>query len=226
MTPPFATGIYAIVDGERLGLHERTDPRAPIALLRTYAQAAVAGGAVAVQLRLKHLPAGHPVRLTAVTAIRRAIGNQVPLVVDDDLLAAQGGHVGLHWGQTDGVPGHRPPLSPTALFGWSTHTLAQVEAARDFAVDYLGFGPIRPTDGKRDHDATTGLTGLLQAVAAARVPVVAIGGLTLADVADIRSTGAHAMAVIGAWLGPVGQAFPPAMAQRKLAELTEAWHQT
>lgn len=223
MTQPFASGIYAIIDGDRLGLSTRTDPRPPIHILRTYAEAAVTGGAVAVQLRLKHLPLGHPTRLTAVQAIRRAVGNQIPVIVDDDESIAIDGHVGLHWGQSDGNPHRRPRLAPGTLFGWSTHALAQVEAARGLPIDYMGFGPIRTTDSKQNPDAITGLTGLLQAVAAADKPVVAIGGLGMDDVPAIRETGAHAMAVIGAWLGGAGQVLPPALAERRMAELGKRW---
>lgn len=220
----FARGIYAIVDGDRLALTDQKALRPPVHVLRAYAQAALQAGAVAVQLRLKALPLGHPLRLTATNAIRRALGGRIPLIVDDDLRAAVDGHAGLHLGQTDSDPRlAQPQLQPTTLLGWSTHTLEQVKIAQDLPVDYLGFGPIRPTTGKQNPDATTGLTGLMQAVAVSRLPVVAIGGLTLADVRPVRETGAHAMAVIGAWLGPQGQPWPPAIAAEKLQKLVEAW---
>ncbi len=219
-----SSGIYAILDGDRLGLASWTDPRPPVHLLRTYAEAAAHAGAVAVQLRLKHLPAGHPTRLTALNAIRRALGGQIPVLADDDATAAVGAHVGLHLGQDDGDPRlARPRLDREALLGFSTHTLAQVQAAQALPVDYLGFGPVRPTDGKQTRDAVTGLTALAQATAASRLPVVAIGGLTLADVPQVAQAGARAMAVIGAWLGPLGQPHDVATAQARLAELVAAW---
>ena len=80
---PLPSGIYAIVDGDRLGLAARTELRPPVNLLRAYAEAAAQAGAIAVQLRLKHLPLGHPTRLTALNAVRRALAGQIPLAMVD-----------------------------------------------------------------------------------------------------------------------------------------------
>lgn len=217
-------GIYAIVDGDRLGLAARTDRRPPVHVVRAYAEAAAEAGAIAVQIRLKHLALGHPTRLTALNAVRRALGGQIAVIADDDLDTAAGAHVGLHLGQDDGDPRvARRRLDAGALLGWSTHTLAQVVAAQDLPVSYLGFGPVHPTAGKRAHATVTGMAGLSQAVAASRLGVVAIGGLALEDVAPVRQAGAHAMAVIGAWLGPPGQPHDVTTARLRMAELVEAW---
>ncbi len=218
-------GIYAIVDGDRLGFATRTDRRPPVNLLRGYAEVAADAGAVAVQIRLKYLPLGHPTRLTVLNAVCRALGTRIPIIVDDDVTAAVDGHVGLHLGQEDGDPRQaRAKLDANALLGWSTHTLAQVIAAQALPVQYLGFGPVRATSGKQAHDPVTGLDALRQAVAASRLPIVAIGGLTLADVPQVHDAGAHAMAVIGAWLGPAGQPHDLATARVHLAECVAAWH--
>ena len=91
-------------------------------------------------------------------------------------------------------------------------------------MQYLGFGPVRVTDGKATRDAVTGFDLLGQAVAASLLPIVAIGGLTLADVARVKQTQAHAMAVIGAWLGPAGAPHDPATAGAHLAQLVAAWN--
>ncbi len=218
------SGIYAIVDGDRLGLATRTDKRPPINVIRAYAEAAADAGAVAVQIRLKHLPLGHPTRLTALNAVRRALGGRIPVIADDDLQAALSAHVGLHVGQDDGDPRlARQRLDAGALVGWSTHSLAQVRAAQALPVDYLGFGPVQPTDGKQTRDAVTGFEVLADAVAASRLPIVAIGGLRSEDVARVRRTGAYAMAVIGAWLGPVGRPHDAVTAGAQLAALSAAW---
>lgn len=215
-------GIYAIVDGDRLGLAALMSARPPVHVIRAYAQAAADAGAVAVQIRLKHLPLGHPTRLTALNAVRRAVGGRLAVIADDDLAAAVGAHVGLHLGQDDGDPrAARRMLDPEALLGFSTHTLAQVLAAQELPVQYLGFGPIRATDGKQTRDAVTGFAALAQACAASLKPVVAIGGLTRADVGEAMRAGAHAVAVIGAWLGPLGQPHDVATARSHLMDLVE-----
>jgi thiamine-phosphate diphosphorylase len=143
----------------------------------------------------------------------------LPLFVNDDAMMAHELGLGLHLGQGDGDAGqvHVRPL------GWSTHDVAQVRAAADGPAAYLGFGPVRATTGKQAADPVTGWALLEQAVAVARQPVVAIGGLELPDVARVRSSGAHAMAVIGAWLGPAGQPHTPDRACTALARLAQAW---
>ncbi len=216
------SGLYAILDTDRLGWHEAVLLEQSLGILADYARAAVAGGAIALQLRAKGVPLGHPVRRQAVAALREVCAD-LPIVVNDDALAVLPG-VGMHLGQDDGdLAAARRQVGTQGILGLSTHTLAQVRAAAALDVDYLGFGPIRATTGKLDADATTGLAGLRAAVEVAVLPVVAIGGLELADLAAIHGTGARAAAVIGAWLGPIGWPHRPDQAERALAGLVAEW---
>jgi len=219
----FGSGVYAIVDTDRLGWRDASSIALHLQDLASYARAAVAGGAVAVQLRAKGLPPGHLVRVAALTAMVSAMDPAVPLIANDDLEAArQVAGVGLHLGQSDlDVTLARSTLGSAALLGLSTHTLAQVLAAAPAAVGYLGFGPVRATTSKAQAAAVTGWSLLAAAVAAAHVPVVAIGGLQVDDLARVRGTGAHAVAVIGAWLSDGS----PALAERAMARLSAAWRQ-
>lgn len=221
--PMFPRGVYAILDTDRLGWTEPRSLLQNLPLLLEYARAAVDHGAVAIQLRAKGIPLGHAARQQTLASLREVTG-PVPLLVNDDLVAAQAQAVGLHLGQGDGDPGlARANLDAGALLGLSTHTLGQVQAAAALPVDYLGFGPIRATSGKRDHDAVTGLEGLQAAVQATRLPMVAIGGLEIADLPPVREAGAHAAAVIGAWLGPQGAPWRPVEAGRAVEALAKAW---
>lgn len=212
----FDAGIYAILDTDRLGWLQPKAMRPAVAA--DYARAAEAAGAVALQLRCKPLSLGHPARRALVEAIRMAV--DLPLFVNDDALLATTLGVGLHLGQGDG-DARRVAARP---LGWSTHDLAQVAAAAELPVDYLGFGPIRATTGKTGADPATGWAALAAAVALATQPVVAIGGLEQTDLARVRATGAQAAAVIGAWLGPSGQPHAPAAAGAALGSLVRAWH--
>lgn len=63
-------------------------------------------------------------------------------------------------------------------------------------IAYLGSGPIFPTTSKADADPVVGLTGLRQLVVTATCPVVAIGGITVAQLPAIAATGAAGAAVI------------------------------
>ena len=79
-------------------------------------------------------------------------------------------------------------------------------------VDYIGAGPVRATSTKPDHATPVGFDGLAQIVAAAALPVFAIGGLKPGDAGAVRATGAIGMAVVSA----VTRAPDPAAATRAL----------
>ena len=84
--------------------------------------------------------------------------------------------------------------------GASVHGLVEaLEAERDGA-DFLVFGPIYDTPSKRDYGPPQGLEPLAKVVAAVRLPVLAIGGITPARVREVRAAGAAGVAVISAIL--------------------------
>lgn len=102
----------------------------------------------------------------------------VQLVVNDDAdvaLALEG--AGLHLGQTDlAIQDARALLGPKRLLGLSTHTLEQLDEAADLGADYAGFGPIFATTTK-GYEQGLGPEHLAAALAIARLPVLAIGGI-------------------------------------------------
>lgn len=226
--PRLRHGIYAILDLDRIGPRLPADGRAEQDLIAAYTAAAVDNGAIAVQLRAKGWP---PRGLQFAAAIGRMLAvaaGRAAVICNDALVAAQphAGKPGLgvHVGQDDLAPATvRAALGDDGLVGLSTHTLAQVAAAKRQPIDYLGFGPIRPTDGKATEDAIVGVEGLRAAAALTAKPVIAIGGLTLDDVAAVHGAGAWGMAVIGAWLGPAGRPFDPGEAGVAMALLHATW---
>lgn len=122
------------------------------------------------------------------------------LIVNDRIdVALAVGADGVHLGQTDLPLAEARRISRDLWIGISTHDLAQVRAACDAGADYLGFGPVFATTTKDRPDPVQGITGLAAAVAAASGrPVVAIGGITPADVEDVYRTGASAICAISA----------------------------
>jgi thiamine-phosphate pyrophosphorylase len=81
----------------------------------------------------------------------------------------------------------------------STHSPAQAEAAAREGADYLGFGPVFATSTKENPDPVQGVGALAEAVRrVAPVPIVAIGGITLARVGEVASAGAASACVIAA----------------------------
>lgn len=172
--------------------------------------AACDAGLPAVQLREKDL-GGRALwalaeRLRAITARTGAL-----LLVNERIdVAVAAGADGVHLGGGAlAVADARALLPPGALVGVSTHAADEV-AATD--ADYAVFGPVWDTPSKRAFGAPQGVARLGAAVAAARVPVLAIGGADAATAAAARDAGAHGIAVIRAILG----AADPAAATRAL----------
>lgn len=174
------------------------------------------GGASVIQLRCKGWSADD---VGAVARLLHPLCKQrgVPLILNDHLALAEAGlGDGIHLGQSDG-DFERSRLPPGCLVGRSTHDLAQLAAAQAEGVDYVGFGPVYRTSTKPGIHQTLpprGLTDLRKLVAAARVPVVAIGGITPANLHEVLSTGAAAWAVISGVLAAVD----PLAAARKMAK--------
>src|SRR4029453_14681358 len=84
------------------------------------------------------------------------------------------------------------------LIGRSVHSLAEVDAAViDGGADYLLFGTVFPSEGKPDGHPIAGLDALRQACARSPLPVLAIGGMTEARVAEVRAVGAAGFAAVG-----------------------------
>lgn len=140
---------------------------------------ALRGGVDLVQLREKELaPADFLAwALEALPLCRR---RGIPLVINDQLdvaLAAEAD--GIHVGQDDLPPREiRPILGPKGLIGLSTHSLEQLETAADEGIaDYVGFGPAFPTSTK-GYDSGLGADAVLSASVFARLPILAIGGIT------------------------------------------------
>lgn len=122
------------------------------------------------------------------------------LIVNDRIdIALAAAADGVHLGQTDLSIEDARRISGALWIGISTHNVAQVRAACDAGADYLGFGPVFATATKANPDPVQGLAGLRAAVVAAEGrPLVAIGGITAANVDDIYGTGAHALCAISA----------------------------
>jgi len=105
-------------------------------------------------------------------------------------------------------------LNPLWWIGRSVHDLAETEAARTEGADYLVVGPVFDT-ASHPGRAALGLKGL-QAIAAAAgaLPVIAIGGITVERVPEVRSSGAYGVAAIRALWDDAD----PAAAARRMRE--------
>lgn len=185
---------------------------------------AVDGGATAVQLREKTGTARELFELTVRAA--EVVAGRALVIVDDRvdvfLAARSAGAVvhGVHVGQSDlPVDAVRRIVGDAAVVGLTANTpghLDAVDALPSGAVDYLGVGVIRPTLTKPDHPTPLGVDGFAAIAAATVLPCVAIGGVSLADTAALRSAGAAGLAVVSA----ICAAEDPAVAARAFRD---AW---
>ncbi len=206
--------LYAIVDVdecERAGL-------TPAAVARAF----FSGGASLVQARAKRLGSGAFLRLVETMALdARAAG--ATLIVNDRADVARAAGLGVHLGQDDfPVTEARALLGPDAVIGLSTHTPAQLAGAVHLPVSYVAYGPVFATTTKAHPDPVVGLAGVALAagvLASSGLPLVAIGGITLATAADVRRAGAASVAVISNLLS--GPEAPDVMVRRFLAVLND-----
>lgn len=161
--------------------------------------AALKGGVTCVQLREKSLCTRDFVALAlALQDLLAAFA--VPLIINDRIdVALACGAQGVHLGQSDmPVAVARRLLPPQVFIGLSVETMDDVANAAMQPVDYLGVSPIYPTPTKTDTAPPWGLDGLRQVRAATALPLVAIGGIQLAQVREVLQAGADGLAVVSA----------------------------
>jgi thiamine-phosphate pyrophosphorylase len=202
-------GLYVIIDPQVTG------GRQPLAV----AAAAIRGGARMIQLRDKLRDKGESLPLaTALQELCEA--NDVLLIINDHLdLAVAVGSGGVHVGQTDlPVAQARRVLAPHQVLGRSNRELEQLMESQEMGADHLAFGPIYPTGTKTILRQPQGVERLKQARKVARVPLVAIGGINLENVAPVVAAGADAICVTAA----VGAASDPEAAASRLVEAIQA----
>lgn len=160
--------------------------------------ALVAGGASLIQLRDKRASASEFYN-SAVEAIDYAHHHGAKIIINDRVdIALASGADGVHLGQDDlGVEHARKLLGPSAIIGFSTHSVEQAIAALKMPIDYLAIGPIFSTSTKEDHDPVVGLEGLRAVRDLDReIPLVAIGGIDRESAPKVIGAGADSLALI------------------------------
>ncbi|WP_018923779.1 thiamine phosphate synthase [Salsuginibacillus kocurii] len=117
----------------------------------------------------------------------------VALAVDAD---------GIHLGQDDlPLQEARRIVGPNKLIGISTHAVEEAKEAEAHGADYIGAGPVFPTNTKSDVvDPVT--TGYIQEIAnSVSIPFVAIGGIKLQNVDEVLEAGATRVCVVSEIVG-------------------------
>jgi len=161
--------------------------------------AALAAGKPAVQLRAKGVSARELLELgRAVLPLARERGALV--FVNDRLdVALALGADGVHLGPDDlPVAAARRAMGAGFLIGASTDDPAAAKQLVLDGADYIGCGAVYATSTKADAGDVIGLAGLDRVARAVEVPVVGIGGITVERSAEVATTHAAGVAVVGA----------------------------
>jgi len=172
--------------------------------LQSVVREACDAGVRAVQLREKDLnekeTEEYTQRLLDITRPRGAklfLNRKRPFdTADEVFIAASLGTDGFHMTSAVPFPHELRSRFPKLTVGISTHSVEQVVAASAEGADFVTFGPVFETPSKAVYGEPLGLKNLTRAVAAAAIPVIAIGGITPDNAADCVAAGAHGVAVI------------------------------
>ena len=182
-------GLYVIVDPDL------TNDRDPLWV----AQQALAGGASALQLRVKGRDKGDWAEL-AEQLSKECEAQGAALVVNDhpDVAVAAGAH-GVHLGQHDlPLASARRSLRPWQIAGTSSALVAEAQASLDQGADYIAVGRMFHTGSKADTRAAgpETLREVRALVPPDGPPLVAIGGITPENVGEVAAAGADGICVI------------------------------
>jgi thiamine-phosphate pyrophosphorylase len=164
----------------------------------------LSAGVRLIQLRAKNMDGGPFLDLAdrVQQRVQQAGGS---LIINDRAdIARMSGAAGVHVGQTDLTPRDvRTVIGRERVLGLSTHDSDQLVAGTREDVSYLAIGPVFPTATNRKTgkavDPAVGLEGVHAAAArltGSRLPLVAIGGITLERAPEVLAAGAASVAVI------------------------------
>lgn len=189
---------------------------------------ALEGGCRWIQLRMKGATSEdmRPIAIQARDMCRRS---GATFIIDDNVELAASIHAdGVHLGKKDmPVDEARQRLGQGFIIGGTANTCDDITALRQAGADYIGCGPFRFTTTKTGLSPILGLEGyrsIMKHVRALQtgeeqdkpLPIVAIGGITAADIPDIMSTGVDGIALSGTVL----RAADPVAEMRSIMEMT------
>lgn len=167
------------------------------------ARMALEGGCRWIQLRMKDHPLDE-VEETGRQVQALCKAHDAIFVIDDHVELAQKLHAdGVHLGLKDmPVAEARQVLGEEFLIGGTANTFEDIVRHWQGGADYIGCGPFRHTDTKKNLSPLLGLEGYARLMkqmqeAGIPLPVVAIGGITRADIPAIMETGVRGIALSG-----------------------------
>lgn len=202
-------------------LHYITHPVASCTLAEQVDLVTTAGGRW-IQFRLKNT-LDKTFKDRAEEALSIARQKAATFIVNDQVLVAKAIHAdGVHIGKEDLDPSvARKILGDDKIIGCTANTLEDILYLNTQPVDYIGLGPFRYTGTKQKLSPILGL-GAYQEIMkqlewhGVDIPIIAIGGITIADIGALLTIGIHGIATSGAIINSTS---PTASCEAMLNEL-------
>ncbi|RAU58896.1 MULTISPECIES: thiamine phosphate synthase [Bacillus] len=144
----------------------------------------------------------------------------VPFIVNDDIqLAIDLDADGVHVGQEDTNAKDVRQRIGNKILGVSTHNLDEVKQAMKDGADYVGMGPVYPTETKKDTRSVQGVSLITEVRRhGLQIPIVGIGGITYDNAAPVIQAGADGISIISA----ISESADPKKAAEELKSLVAA----
>ncbi len=196
---------------DRLGFY-------PIADSVSWVRRLLSQGVRTIQLRIKNKNLSEVEDAVAQSVAISRQYNAKLFINDEWKLAIKHGAYGVHLGQGDLDAADVSSLHRAGLrLGISTHSLFELARAHYYRPSYIAFGPIYETTTKSMPFAPQGLDRLRDWCRLSPYPVVAIGGIGVAQLPEVLQTGVSNVAVISA----VSKALDPDEAVRVCLEMAD-----
>lgn len=183
---------------------------------------ALEGGVRAVQLREKDLSGAGLYRLAR--ELRRLTSDfDARLIINDrpdiaQVAGADGVHIGVN---SLPVAAVRRLLGEGKTIGYSAHEIDEALSAQAEGADFVTFGPLYHTPSKAAYGEPCGVRKLADAASALHIPVIALGGISLATVAEALSADVRGIAVISAILAAADPRVAAASLLKKIEEYAQ-----
>ncbi|TLS36327.1 thiamine phosphate synthase [Pseudalkalibacillus caeni] len=170
--------------------------------LKHVMEEAIHGGSDIIQLREKK---GSKREVLKKARMLRELTKKynVPLIVNDHIdIALAVDADGIHLGQDDlPLEEARKIIGPNKIIGISTHSIEEAREAEKGGADYIGVGPIFPTNSKDDVVDPVTTSYIKEVMNEITIPFVAIGGIKLHNVDEVLEAGATRICAISEIVG-------------------------
>ncbi|HEY2345271.1 MAG TPA: Nudix family hydrolase [Xanthomonadaceae bacterium] len=158
------------------------------------------GGVGRVQLRARTLPT-EALRPLAKSVQKQCRAAGAELLLNGDVALARELGVGVHLRAAQLQELHERPLPAKCPVAASCHDAAELERAQSLGADFVVLGPVAATPSHPDR-APLGWEGFARLRERVSLPIYALGGMAIADLAAARAHGAQGIAAIrGLWAG-------------------------